>query len=65
MAPHQQRVVDEQKELIDKINKLGKFIVTSDLFYDLDLSEQLRLRHQLRVMEEYSDILTERMKAWA
>jgi hypothetical protein len=63
MKPHQQRVVDEQAELDDKIVKLTEFINCnfSDLFKALPDDEQRRLRSQKNAMETYSQILGERI----
>ena len=63
MAPHQQRVVDEQDELNDKLQKLNAFFGTA-IFAGLDSAEQARLKKQAGVMQEYSDILGERIAAF-
>ncbi len=60
MKPHQQRVVDEMKELNIKRDKLTEFI-KGDLFKTLDDGEQSRLNRQLFVMGEYAGILAERI----
>ncbi len=56
----QQRVVDEKKELDDKINKLCVF-ETSPTFQNLPDDERDRLRRQRLIMIDYSDILRERI----
>lgn len=61
MQPHQQRVVDERKELTDKREKLGLFIRGSSIFYTLPTDEQARLRRQFDVMIQYEAILQERI----
>lgn len=63
MAPHQQRVVDEKKELDDKRDKLVAFFST-DLFRGLDQAEKDRLRTQHGVMGVYSEILHQRIAAF-
>ena len=37
--PHQQRVIDEKKELDDKATKLSQFIGTNPMFETLDAEE--------------------------
>ncbi len=54
------RLVREQNELIEKINKLRGFI-DSEKFYSVDGRQQSLLRLQLSAMTMYRDILTERM----
>ena len=59
--PHQQRVVDEAKELMIKIEALTNFIINNSIFHSLSENEQSRLRRQLIVMIDYHDILEERI----
>lgn len=61
--PHQQRVVDERADLVDKTTKLQAFFDTP-VFASLDAAEQHRLRTQLVAMQTYSDILGERIAAF-
>lgn len=62
MRPHQQRVVDEHRELNDKIDKLGAFIVNKpSVFLQLPWEEQDLLHRQHAAMQAYSDILVERI----
>lgn len=63
MEPYQERVVQEQNDLVDKIEKLEKFIA-SDVFSGLDLDEQRRLIDQLAYMNGYNDVLTARIEAF-
>lgn len=63
MQPHQQRVVDEKTELDTKHLALSKFFST-DIYKNLDIDEQDRLCRQYDIMEEYSDILAERIEAF-
>lgn len=62
MAPHQQRVVDEKRDLDEKIEKLRAFIGGNDLFRTLRADEQERLRVQLLAMGTYSTVLGERIE---
>jgi hypothetical protein len=64
MQPHQQRVVDEKKELDDKLDKLKAFIETSPIFKSLSADERGRLGKQFDVMAEYSSILSQRIAAF-
>lgn len=61
--PHQVRVVEEKKELDEKISMLSAFLYTA-IFESLDESEKARLRLQHSVMELYSDILRQRIAAF-
>lgn len=63
MAPHQERVVEEKRDLDEKREKLLAFLST-DLFRGLDQAEKDRLRTQLSVMGLYSDILNQRIAAF-
>ena len=49
LAPHQQRVVDEQAELAGRLSKLLAFF-QSPIFFKLDGAEQSRLRSQARFL---------------
>ena len=63
MAPHQERVVHEKKELDEKVAKLDAFVRT-DFYKTLPADEQGRLKWQQYVMEEYSRILGDRIAAF-
>jgi hypothetical protein len=63
MQPHQQRVVDEQKELHDRLIKLVEF-VGSDIYQKLHSDEQERLLRQAVHMEKYLAVLEERIAAF-
>ncbi len=64
MQPHQKRVIDERNELDDKRNKLSAFIGGSQVFKGLPEQEQIRLRRQIAIMDEYFDILQERIASF-
>ncbi|MGY6275906.1 crAss001_48 related protein [Methylomonas sp. MgM2] len=64
LQPHQQRVVTEKDELDEKLNKLRAFFDT-DIYANLDEAERSRLSRQSRYMEYYSDVLGERISAFA
>lgn len=61
MAPHELRVVAELQELVDKRQKLSVFISTGTTFSSIPLDQQILLRAQLGVMEQYEYILNERV----
>jgi hypothetical protein len=61
MQPHQQRVVDEKRELDDKLTKLIAFITSSPVFESLDLTDQGLLCDQQGAMTDYSAVLEERI----
>jgi hypothetical protein len=63
MQPHQQRVVEEQNDLEDKLAKLRKFHV-STTFDGLAPAEQARLHAQAIFMSAYNDILKVRIEAF-
>ena len=64
LAPHQQRVVDEKRDLDDKREKLGSFKNT-ELFASLLWQEQERLNTQAHIMTMYSAVLGERIAAFS
>jgi len=63
LQPHQQRVIDEKKELDEKLGKLLSFF-QSPIFVSLAEAERVRLRCQARFMEGYSAVLGERIEAF-
>jgi hypothetical protein len=63
IPPHQQRVLDEKRELDEKRGKLTAFQVTP-LFASLPGEERDRLVRQLAAMTTYSDILSDRIAAF-
>ena len=61
MEDYQKRVIQEQKELEDKIYKLQEFII-SDKFDNIkDKDEKNRLIKQSDIMMKYNKILNERI----
>ncbi len=56
-----ERIVKEQNELRDKITKLALFVYSAKI-ETVDEKQARLLKAQLRVMEEYNDILTERLE---
>jgi len=61
MLNYQKRVIEEKSELNKKIKDLDNFINVSDIFKTIDKYEQIRIVTQLRIMEAYSEILTNRI----
>lgn len=63
MQAHQLRVVEEKKQLGEKIEALYDGIVIFQGFFEtLPKDEQERLKRQLEIMKQYSEILEERIK---
>ena len=56
-----ERVVEERNELRDKITKLALFVYSAKI-ETVDEKQVELLKAQLRVMEEYNDILTKRLE---
>lgn len=63
--PYQQRLIDEKTELDEKLDKLHDFIQENPIFKTLPEDEQKRLQRQDLVMAELSQILSERIAAFA
>lgn len=60
MKPHEQRVVDEKNELGEKLEKLLTFLQT-DIYKSLNEKEQELLSFQSQVMEDYYEVLQQRV----
>ncbi len=60
VSPFHARVIEEKKELDWKRDKLTEFL-KGDIFKTLPLDEQERLTRQLGIMEQYSNVLAERI----
>ena len=56
------RVVEEQNELRDRIAKLALFVYSAKI-ESVDEKQARLLKRQLRIMDEYDEVLTERLKA--
>lgn len=57
-----ERIVKEQNELRDRITKLALFVYSARI-KTVSSDEARRLKRQLRIMEEYDEVLTERLEA--
>jgi hypothetical protein len=65
LQPYQERVVEEKKELDEKIAKLTTFL-DGEIFAAMsDQKEQIRLIRQRAVMGEYSRLLGDRIAAFS
>lgn len=62
IQPHQQRVLDEHRELAERLDKLTDFFDV-EMFDTLDSAEQDRLRNQWYWMTGYKRCLEMRIKA--
>lgn len=60
-TPHQERVLTEKHELDRKRRALAHFIERNEVFAKLPRDEQKRLERQRKTMQEYSDVLGERI----
>lgn len=65
MGSAKQRVEQEIAELNEKIVKLTAFLFGGDIV-NMDISDNMRflMRRQLNVMQEYADVLQERLRTW-
>lgn len=54
MQPHQQRVIDESKELEERLDKLNYFIVKSPIYAQLEEEHKEDLQRQQKAMTDYS-----------
>ena len=65
MGNEKQRVEQELAELNEKIVKLTAFLFGVDIV-NMDISDNMRflLRRQLNGMQEYADVLQERLRMW-
>lgn len=65
MGNAKQRVEQELAELNEKIVKLTAFLFGGDII-NMDISDNMRflLRRQLNVMQEYAEVLQERLRTW-
>ena len=61
LQPHQQRVVEEKKELDSKIKSLQNFIEMNDTFKAFIEEEKNDMREQLKFMQFYSLTLHRRI----
>lgn len=65
MGNAKQRVEQELAQLNEKIVKLTSFLF-GGYIVNMDISDNMRflLRRQLNVMQEYADVLQERLRTW-
>ena len=61
MEQHVERMLNEQKELCEKIGKLCDFISKSTIFDNLSKDEKYDLLLQHKAMSMYRDILQHRI----
>ncbi len=64
MKTYQERVVAEKREIDERGDKLEQFIL-SERFGTLPAAEQERMKRQLEIMGEYSEVLGERIAAFS
>ena len=65
MGNAKQIVEQELSELNEKIVKLTAFLFCGDIV-NMDIANNMRflMRRQLNVMQEYADVLQERLRTW-
>ena len=61
LQPHQQRVVEEYNELVEKTSKLGAFILDNPIYKSLEEDEQKDMKIQYDAMCIYTDALERRI----
>jgi hypothetical protein len=64
VEPHQERVVAEEAQLVERLDKLEAFL-HDDRFVKLADEDKELLERQVRLMREYADILKERIARFA
>lgn len=62
MEAYQERVIEEEKQLAERTEKLSLFLFGPGL--RIDAFEQGRLRRQLVAMQQYLAVLRERIEAF-
>lgn len=61
MKPHEQRVIDEKHDLLDRLTKLNAFIAT-EVFAGLAEIDRILMRYQRDQMAGYLDTLRSRIE---
>lgn len=62
MEEFKERLIKEQKDLLEKVNKLSDFVCNSGKFSELDDKQQRLLQIQLGCMISYEGVLRLRME---
>lgn len=61
IPPHKQRMIDEHKELADRMHKLHLFTENSPVYIDLPQIEKILLAVQYKAMDTYNECLKQRI----
>lgn len=61
LQPHQERVIQERDDLVEKLNKLYDFTHRNPLFNDLAREDADLLVEQAECMSRYADCLNKRI----
>lgn len=59
--PHIQRLRDEQRELVDKMDKLYLFMENSPIYKNLSTLDKALLTVQYKAMDTYNECLKQRI----
>ena len=62
VPPHQQRVLDEQADLLDRLAKLDAFILDNPVFLGLPEEDRQLLEQQSKTMAVLTEILATRIE---
>ena len=63
LQEYQIRMLEEYKQLDDRVEKLDKFINESPVFFKMEVHKQMLQRWQLSAMKSYRDALKRRCLA--
>jgi hypothetical protein len=64
LAPHQVRLLEEHRQVDDRIGQLSDFIADSNIYRDMNTVDQQRLSIQLDFMRGYRKILRFRIDSF-
>lgn len=61
IRPHVVRMMEEERELAERVLKLGEFIATNEQYTHLSIEKQSLMRAQLNAMRQYLNVLRDRI----
>jgi hypothetical protein len=62
MKPHEERLIAERNELLERMKKLREFIAENPIYQSLSQRERDLLSAQYNAMDQYDNILYERIQ---